>query len=99
MKKRHVLTLLGLSVTLILGGGCSIPSSEFAEERVSAIVVPHSPDSLRNYKAARDFAAAGRFELAREHYLLALAATTDPGLQNALALELDSIDLMIKSLR
>ena len=101
MKKRHILILAGLSLALAFGGGCSsfIFSGEPAEGQANTIVVYYHPDSLRNYKAARDFATAGRFELAREFYLLALATANDPSLQDALALELDSVDMMIKTLR
>jgi hypothetical protein len=101
MKKRHILILAWFSVTLVLGGGCSssIFFSDPIEWSTSTVVVRYHPDSLRNYQVARDFAAVGRFELAREHYLLALATANDPGLRDALAFELDSINLMIKTLR
>lgn len=55
--------------------------------------------SLLNYRIARDYAADGRYELAREHYLLALAAAGTPELRNSLARELSGVDKMIKSLR
>jgi len=101
-------------LTALLVSGCSGSPSpdedEKAENRLvtgngqadytaDSLVVGYNADSLRNYKAGRDFSAAGRYELAREHYLLALASANDPVLREALARELDSIDLMIKSLR
>ena len=96
-------TLFSLVAILCASSGCSSVSSFLSgtpqEEKVDNLVVNYHADSLRNYKAGRDFAAAGRYELAREHYLLALAAANDPILREALTQELDSVALMIKSLR
>jgi hypothetical protein len=86
-----------IAALIIQAAGCvALPS---AEEKANILVVGYNVDSLRNYKAGRDFAAAGRYELAREHYLLSLAAANDQVLRETLAQELDSVDLMIKSLR
>lgn len=103
MKKHLVKTMLWALLAFSLAStGCSVVS-KFAgggqDDARDAAVAPYTADSLHNYKAARDFAAQGRYELAREHYLLALAAATDPYLQDALAVELESVDLMIRSLR
>jgi hypothetical protein len=85
----------------ILAGGCSL--AEFAgfksETGNNTTVLEYNPDCLRNYKAGRDFAAAGRYELAREHYILALASSGNSNLRETLTHELDNINLMIKSLR
>jgi hypothetical protein len=62
-------------------------------------IVNATPDSIAHYLLGRDYAASGRYELAREEYLLALAASSNPEMQRALTLELDGIDMMIKSLR
>lgn len=99
MKKKLATAMLALA---FMSAGCSgfnggANSKDYAER--NAAVTQYSADSLRNYITARDFAAQGRYELAREHYLLALAAANDPNLQDALAQELESVDKMIKSLR
>lgn len=78
-------------------GACAMGTP--AEEPVNTMVVEYNTDCLRSYKAARDFTAAGRYELAKEHYLIALASANTPALQDALVKELDSVNLMIKSLR
>lgn len=100
MKKYALMAALGFA--LISPTGCAVfKNTEDTQEKAahSAAVTPYSADSLRNYKIARDFSAQGRYELAREHYLLALASTSDPYLQDALAQELESIDMIIRSLR
>lgn len=99
MKKILIAALLALALAGV--SGCSVfgGSAEVKKESRDAAVAQYGADSLRNYISGRDYAAQGRYELAREHYLLALAATDDPYLQDALAKELESVDLMIRSLR
>jgi hypothetical protein len=43
--------------------------------------------------------AQGRYELAREHFLLALAANSDPKLRPAIAEGLQGADAMVQTLR
>lgn len=98
--KSYVLTAIIL-LALLAAAGCSGVGKFRQKEDVAsgAAIVSYSADSLQNYKYAREYAAQGRYELAREHYVLALAATTDPYLQDALAQEIESVDMMIKTLR
>lgn len=99
MKKQLISAALAMA---LMSTGCSFFNSIISsnkEVQGEAAVTQYSTASLRNYKTARDFAAQGRYELAREHYLLALASASDPYLQDALAQELESVDMMIKSLR
>jgi hypothetical protein len=92
--------LLLPAILSLLAGGCSFAEFiGFENESADTAVVEYNPDCLRNYRAGRDFAAAGRYELAREHYILALASSGGSNLREALTHELDNIDLMIKSLR
>ena len=58
-----------------------------------------SDEALANWHNARYFQAQGRYELAREHYLLALAAARTDDVRNALGQELYAVDLQIKTLR
>lgn len=99
--KKYLVTAI-LAFTLIMSAGCATVSKLAGGNKDvarDAAVTAYTADTLHNYKTARDFAAQGRYELAREHYLLALAATNDPYMQDALAEELESVDMMIKSLR
>lgn len=52
-----------------------------------------------NLELARDYMAQGRYELAKERYLLALASNTNPKLHVAIAQGLKSADTMIQTLR
>ena len=109
MRSSKTLTLALFLPALMLLPGCGLFSSESAESSSSFFtasrdasdinVNEHTPDSLANYQLGRNYAAAGRYELAREHYLIALAAANTAAMQEALAQELGSIDMMIKSLR
>jgi hypothetical protein len=54
---------------------------------------------LRNMWLGRDYTAQGRHELAREHYLLALAASKDAETRNIVIRELKSVEMMIKTER
>ncbi len=84
-----LLAALVFSGSLLLGA-CSSPNM---------VAVPYSPETLYNIDRARTFTAEGRYELAREHYLLALAGNRNPDMRDQLAEELHSVDLMIKTMR
>jgi hypothetical protein len=47
----------------------------------------------------KNYMAKGRYELAREHLLLALAASDNVETRNVIAHELNSVDLMIQTQR
>ncbi len=79
---------------------CSWFNSERGKvQNAEVAVVNQHPDSVWNLKMGRDYAADGRFELAKEHYLLALAAAQDPDMRRMLNNELQSVDLMIQTMR
>lgn len=90
--------LIPLLALLIAVGGCStVEEKQHTAEAVD--VTSYNPISLKNYRLGRDYVAAGRYELAREHYLLALASADSPELKTALSNELCAVNLMIKTLR
>lgn len=62
-------------------------------------VTPEAEEAISNWSQARDYQAQGRYELARQHYLLALAAARTPESQQTLQRELDSVDRMIEAMR
>lgn len=61
--------------------------------------VPESDEALHNWQQGRTYQAQGRFELAREHYLLALAAARSDDTRDALAREVHVVDRQIQTLR
>ena len=94
MTRLFKLCLPGLCLTIILAAcaGCSL----FEPSKARAAAVNYSDQSLHNYKQGQYYASAGRFELAKEYYLLALAATTDPGMQDAISRDLEAADAAIQ---
>jgi hypothetical protein len=62
-------------------------------------VAPYNSNCLWNLQLGRDYAAQGRYELAREHLLMAVAANSDPHLRGLLTHELKSVDTMIQTQR
>jgi len=52
-----------------------------------------------HWKLARDYERQMRYELARQHYLLALASCRSEPAQTQLRRELESIDLQIRTMR
>jgi hypothetical protein len=52
-----------------------------------------------NWKLARDYERQMRYELARQHYLLALASCRSEPTQTQLRRELESVDLQIRTMR
>jgi hypothetical protein len=55
--------------------------------------------TMHNWKMARDYERQMRYELARQHYLLALASCRSERTQTQLRRELESIDLQIRTMR
>lgn len=64
----------------------------------STTVVQSSAASIHNLQLGRKLVAEGRYELAREHYLFALAAS-DESNKDVIAQELHAVDLMVKTQR
>ena len=55
--------------------------------------------TTHNWKLARDYERQMRYELARQHYLLALASCRSEPTQTQLRRELESVDLQIRTMR
>ncbi|MCL1984944.1 MAG: hypothetical protein FWG59_00650 [Betaproteobacteria bacterium] len=55
--------------------------------------------TTHNWKLARDYERQMRYELARQHYLLALASCRSEPSQTQLRRELESVDLQIRTMR
>lgn len=81
--KRAVLLILG--AMLFAAGACS----------QKAAIAPYDSDCLWHMQQGRDYAAQGRYELAKEHYVMALASGPDPQVRRTITEKLDSIEKMI----
>jgi hypothetical protein len=95
---RRALPAVLMAAVLLLPAGCAWWKSGGDARAVAAI--GHNPVSLSCYKAGRIYSAQGRYELAREQYLLAYAAAEgDSALRADLERELTAVDMMIRTLR
>lgn len=98
MRTRIMAVSLLLTAALLAIPGCGGKKDGNVPD--SMTVLEHNAVSLHNYRIAREFSAAGRYELAREHYLLAYAAAEgDEVLRERLHRELEAAVLMIRTLR
>ncbi len=88
-----LLPLLCLALAAVFCAGCSMLGLSGSK---SAAAANYSDQSLYNYKQGQYYASAGRFEVAKEYYLLALAATTDPEMQEAISRDLEAADAAIQ---
>ena len=61
--------------------------------------VPYTDEAMYNYQMGKYYLADGRYELAKEHLTLALAANRNPQMQKTLVCELESVNMMIQTLR
>ena len=102
----RIIAILLCGTALLVFSGCGLfrdapfPEAREAQPGAAVSLTGHNPVSLHNYKTARAYSLQGRFELAREHYLLAHAAAEgDFALQDMLEKELVAVDRMIKTLR
>lgn len=87
-----LLTLLSFSFI-----SCSSVSSLVTGERVA--IVPYSPSSLIHLQQGRTYVVEGRYELAKEQYLMALASSEGTGSAATITEELHAVDMMIKTQR
>ncbi len=55
--------------------------------------------TMQNFYLARKYESEGRYELAKERLLLAMASAKDGEMRQTLAQELDAVDKMIKTQR
>ncbi len=99
MKTRAKYKIMALLALCLCCGGCGSSSDSSVPVTGNAAVVPYHPEVLWNFQKGRDYAAAGRYELAREHYQLARANAYDATTQKMIDQELQSIDAMIKATR
>jgi len=89
------LLLAGLLLALLALAACSSPMTP----RQRFAVPPYNGNTLSNFTVARVYMSQGRFELAREHLLLALSSARDEDMRSRLASELEAVELMIASRR
>lgn len=86
---------------VILLSGCSTPAEAPAPPPPppAQVVVDYDAQALTSYRQARQFVAEGRYELAREQYLIALAIARNDYMRERLMHELKAADLMLRSSR
>lgn len=97
-----LMILISLSGCAWFSGGSAENTTErspMPEEQHALITVPYHAQALNNFYMGRDYAAQGRYELAREYYLLALASARNDQLRQSLVYELNAVDRLIKTLR
>ncbi len=93
---RHIILIICLLGSLFLAAGCGV-QSYFSNDRVA--VVPYDPNAMRSIQQGRAYAAEGRYELAKEQYLMALASSNDGSTQAIASHELEAVDRMIHAQR
>ena len=63
------------------------------------VSAPYADETLTNYQAGKHYLAAGRYELAKESFTLALASSRDPEMRHYIMQEIDSVNMMIETRR
>ncbi len=96
---KHAFALFILTVAIL--SGCSILERDSAAEAPlpAQIVVDYDAQALSSYRQARQFIAQGRYELAREQYLIALAIARNESMREQVKQELQATDLMLRAAR
>jgi hypothetical protein len=98
--------LLSLCCLLLLSAGCSSlsqgqgeSSSFFQETTPQVMAVNYDGHALYNFQLGRGYLAGGRYELARDSFLLALASSKNDALRRDAVAELESVNRLIRSQR
>jgi hypothetical protein len=86
--RRTVRTILTTALILSAVSGCAKYTG-----------LPETGSTLANWRTARNYQADGRFELARQYYVLALADARTPDSQIALRQELEAVERQIEAMR
>ena len=101
MKTIFMVLGMTLAITLLISlPGCSkdVPAPQAVpRQRFSA--PPYHQNTVQNFTLARIYMSRGRYELAREHLLLALSSARDETMRSQLAFELEAVEKMIATRR
>ena len=63
------------------------------------VMIAETDETISNWIMARQYQAQGRYELAHQHYGLAMSAVRTQSSLNMLQRELAAVDLQIKTMR
>lgn len=97
--------IAAIMILAALPVGCASLSARAPEQQApppeptDVVAAPYDANALHNFYVGRQFVAQGRYELAREHYLLALASAREEAMRDTLVAELQNVDRLIKTLR
>ena len=101
-KKRSRPAAYGLCLAVcawLCGLACALPGREAAGASAAFDRLFDTKATTHHWQLARDYERQMRHELARQHYLLALASCRSESAQAQLRRELESIDLQIRTMR
>lgn len=93
--RAYVLILILCFAPLLAGCG----QKEYKQPGYGVATVPYHEQSLQSLMLSRQYMAQGRYELAKQRLLLALAVERDAGMRARLSEELSSADKMIQTMR
>jgi hypothetical protein len=99
-----------LAALCLLATGCAGLSQPLAmlpetnkkpapEPEPTVLAAPYHEHALYNFRLGRTYMAEGRYELAKERYLLALSVSRNEELRERLAAELDGVEKLLKTQR
>ncbi|THB71833.1 MAG: hypothetical protein D6E12_00555 [Desulfovibrio sp.] len=99
--KSSLLTLIALALLASAGlAGCSAGVQYTGGNQDAEIAgAPYHEHAMQNLLLGRRYMAQGRYELARERFLIGLAAAQNPEMKRILAQEVQGCDMMVQSQR
>ncbi len=96
--------VLILSILVLALTGCSafraqevVENPRPVERRV--VASPYSSNSMQNLYIGRQYVAQQRYELAKEHFLLALASAENENMREQLVSEITAVNRLLETLR
>lgn len=92
MRRIIVTLLIVLAALSAITAGCSM-------NRPKVATAPYHEQSMYNFYLGRLYLAEGRYELARERFVTAMAAADNEEMRLLTAQELDMVEKMIQSRR
>ncbi|SIN71941.1 hypothetical protein [Halodesulfovibrio marinisediminis] len=90
-------------IAMVALSGCALKSKKpVAVQRPAeykVVASPYSSNSMQNLYIGRQYVAQQRYELAREHFLLALASAEHENMREQLVSEITAVNRLLETLR
>ncbi len=99
MKNKFKILIANVLILTFTAPAMALTFDEFDSQQSSQARVKIPDETVEHWELATEYKSERRYELARQHFLLALATCNSSQQRDALQRELQMVDLQIRTLR